>query len=197
MEPPKAVVPVGVVRERVIQVLTEAFANDQLSVTELEDRLERVYRATNADEAMALIAGLPSSAAVAAARHAELAETSVRTAPERFRSFFSAQSRRGIWTVPRAMDITAMFSDTTIDLTQANLPSDIVDLHVNVAFGSMRIVIPPGLRVVNRVGAFAANVDSEPALDLAPMKPGSPVVRITGNCIFANLEIVSGITPGD
>jgi hypothetical protein len=197
MEPPKAAVPVGVVRERVIQTLSEAFANDQLSVAELEDRLEKVYRATNAEEAMALIAGLPSSAAVAAARHAELAETSVRTRPERFRSFFSSQSRRGIWTVPRAMDVTAMFSDTTIDLTHAHLPSDIIDLHVSVMFANMTIVIPPGLRVVNRVGAFAASVSSEPALDLAPMKPGSPVVRITGNCMFANLEIVSGVRPGE
>jgi hypothetical protein len=195
-DPPKSVVPVGVVRERVIQTLTEAFANDQLSVAELEDRLEKVYRATNADEAMALIAGLPSAAAVAAARHAEAPTVSTRSR-ERFQSFFSSQSRRGIWTVPRELDITAMFSDTTIDLTHASLPSDIIDLHVSVIFANMTIVVPPGLRVVNRVGAFAANVESEPALDLAPMKPGSPVIRITGNCVFANLEIVSSIKPGN
>jgi hypothetical protein len=72
------------------------------------------------------------------------------------------------------------------------LPQDIVELHVRVIFASVRIVVPPGMRVVNRVGAFAANVESEPALDLAPMIPGSPVIRVSGSATFANLEIVSG-----
>src|SRR6185436_12877106 len=116
---------------------------------------------------------------------------------DRFVSIMSSQSRRGVWAVPREMDVVGVFSDTTIDLTHATLPKDIIDLHVNVVFASMTIVVPPGLRVVNRVGAFAANVESEPSLDLAPMKPGSPVVRITGNCVFGSLEIVSRFTPED
>lgn len=196
MEPPKAVVPVGAVRERVIQTLTEAFANDVLSVTELEERLEKAYRATTAEEAMALIAGLPQRAEAVAI--AQRQDVGVVAAPrEKFRSIMSSQNRRGVWTVPRELDVVGVFSDTTIDLTHASLPKDIVDIHVNVVFANMQIVVPPGLRVVNRVGAFAANVESEPALDLVPMKPGSPVVRITGNCVFGNLEIVSGFKPAD
>lgn len=192
MEEQRSVVPVGVVRERVIQALTNAFANDQLTVVELEDRLEKAYRATTADEALALIAGLPQAVPgpgglVAQAQSNEL---EVRREAERILSIMSSQSRRGIWTVPRALDVLAVFSDTTLDLSQASLPKDIIDLHVNVYFASVKIVVPAGMRVVNRVGAFAANVESEPALDLAPMKPGSPVVRITGNAMFANVEIV-------
>jgi hypothetical protein len=196
MDEPRAVVPVGVVRERVIQTLTNAFANDQLSVAELEDRLEQAYRATTADEALSLIAGLdqqaPAGAVVAGTDRASVA--SMRE-PERFVSIMSSQARRGVWAVPRELKVVALFSDTTIDLTHATLPTDIIELRVNVIFASVRIVVPPGLRVVNRVGAFAANVESEPALDLAPMKPGSPVVRITGNALFASLEIVSGFRP--
>jgi hypothetical protein len=40
-------------------------------------------------------------------------------------------------------------------------------------------------------------VESEPAVDLAPMKPGSPGIRRTGNSGFGNLEIVSRATPED
>jgi hypothetical protein len=200
MEPPKAVVPVGAVRERVIQVLTDAFANDLISVAELEERLEKAYRATSAEEAMALVAGLQQrSAAAPAGGDAGPYALSHHQEPqrERFLSIMSAQSRRGVWAVPRALDVVGVFSDTTIDLTSATLPKDIIDLHVNVVFANMTIVVPQGLRVVNRVGAFAASVESEAALDLAPMKPGAPVVRITGNCVFGNLEIVSRFTPGD
>lgn len=195
MDEQKAVVPVGVVRERVIQALTDAFANDLISVAELEDRLEKVYRASTAAEAEALVVGLRPLAgaqvAQAQQRNVERAEVVGPTRAERFLSIFSSQSRRGVWTVPRALDVVALFSDTTLDLTHASLPADIVDLDVSVIFANMRIVVPAGLRVVNRVGAFAANVESEPALDLAPMKPGAPVIRITGNAVFGNLEIVA------
>jgi len=198
MEPPKAVVPVGAVRERVIQALTEAFANDVLSVAELEERLEKAYRATTADEAMALVAGLPQRPTAGAL--AGVPESPALSGPrkrERLRSIMSSQARRGVWTVPREFNVVGVFSDTTIDFTHAILPPDIVDLHVNVVFANMQIVVPPGLRVINQVGAFAASVESEPALELAPMKPGSPVIRITGNCVFGNLEIVSVFRPDD
>lgn len=198
MEPPKAVVPVTAVRERVIQTLTEAFANDVLTVVELEDRLEKAYRAATAEEALALIAGLPQRPQPSVGMVASAADTEMMVPRrERFRSIMSSQHRRGVWSVPREMDVIGIFSDTTIDLTNATLPKDIVDLHVKVVFASMTIVVPEGLRVVNRVGAFAANVDSDASLDLAPMKPGSPVIRITGNCVFGNLEIVSRFTPDD
>jgi hypothetical protein len=200
MEPPKGDIPVGAVRERVIQALTDAFANDVISVAELELRLEKAYRATTGDEALSLIADLQrAQAGIQAPAFAtpQAFEMTVPRRAERFLSIFSSQSRRGVWSVPRQMDVIGLFSDTTIDLTHASLPQDIIDLHVSVVFANVKIVVPPGLRVVNRVGAFAANVESEPALDLAPMKPGSPVIRLTGNCVFGNLEIVSRFTPDD
>jgi hypothetical protein len=183
-----------VVRDRVIQVLTDAFANDLISVAELEDRLEKVYRATTAAEAESLIAGLQRGVVPARPDDRALSVRGAGAEPEgqRLMSVLSSQSRRGIWTVPRHFDVFALFSDTLIDLTQASMPQDIVELHVNVIFASVKIIVPPGMRVVNRVGAFAANVESEPALDLAPMVPGAPVIRISGSATFANLEIVSG-----
>ena len=192
MEPPKGVVPVGAVRERVVQTLTEAFANDVLSVTELEERLEKAYRASTAEEALALIEGLSPQRQIGEAAAVQVPHGEMMVAHrERIRSIMSSQSRRGVWTVPRQLDVTGLFSDTTLDFTNASLPKDIIDLHVSVICASMTIIVPPGLRVVNRVGAFAANVESDPSLDLAPMKPGSPVVRLTGNCVFGNLEVVS------
>src|SRR4051812_45056427 len=200
MEPPRVELPLHLVREQVIKTLTDAFANDLISVNDLEDRLEKAYRATTAAEAKALIGGLehlPSAQGTLVPLSATPIAVDVPRERERLRSIMSSQNRRGVWTVPRAMDILGVFSDTTIDLTQATLPRDIIDLHVNIVFASMTIVVPPGFYVHNRVGAFAANVESEPALELAPMKPGSPVVRITGNCVFGNLEIVSRFNPDD
>ena len=96
-----------------------------------------------------------------------------------------------MWSVPYRLDALAVLSDSVIDLTNTTLPGDIVDIDVRIILASMTIVVPAGLRVVNRVGAFLANVETDSALDLAPMVPGSPVIRITGYATMANLEIVS------
>ncbi len=192
MEESKAVVPVGVVRERVIQTLSDAFANDLITIDELEDRLAQAYKATTAAEAEALVVGLQLQAAASGdaplvrARPAELVPPS-----EKLRSIFSSNERRGMWAVPRKLDVFALFSSTVIDLTSASLPAEMVDIHVRARFASVTVIVPPGLRVVNRVGAFMASVESEAALDLAPMVQGAPVIRVSGSAFAASVEIIS------
>src|SRR4051812_36085038 len=106
MEESKAVVPVGVVRERVIQTLSDAFANDLITVDELEARLAKVYKATTAAEADALVIGLQAQAAMSGdaplvrPRPAELVPPS-----EHSRAIFSSNERRGMWAVPRKLDV--------------------------------------------------------------------------------------------
>src|SRR4051812_17364488 len=99
MEEPRAVVPVGVVRERVIQTLSNAFANDLISVAELEDRLERAYGARAAAEAPPPIAVPPPAGPGAMAMVAQPEPMGVSHPRERFRSIFSSQARRGVWSV--------------------------------------------------------------------------------------------------
>lgn len=203
MDELQPIVPIALVRERVIQQLSNAFANDLITVDELESRLEQVYRAQTPAEAEALVARLPQapSSAPSPAR-AGVTQRSATASPglvpvhDRFVSVLSSSARRGHWAVPHQFDVVAILSDTVVDLTAATLPGDIVDLHVNVFAASLKLVIPPGLRVVNRIGAFMANVESETALDLAPMTPGSPVIRITGTAFMADVQIVAGSTSG-
>jgi hypothetical protein len=193
----QAVVPFSQVRERVIQQLTEAFAQDLISVEELERRLEHVYRAQSGVEMQAIVVDLRGAAATGSlvAPNRDEPRQSLDAAPARVRDRFvavlSSSSRRGLWVVPHILDAFALMSDSVIDLTNASLPADIIDIHVSVTMANMTIVVPPGLRVVNRVSAFLANVETSPTLDLAPMVPGMPVVRISGHAMLANLEIVA------
>jgi len=187
------------VRERVIQQLTEAFAHDLISVEELEQRLEHVYRAQSAAEAEAIVADVRAAAASGSlsAPNADEPRRSRDLAAavpsrDRFVAVLSSSSRRGHWTVPHRLEAVAVLSDSVIDLTTAVLPGDIVDIHVRIVMASMKIIVPAGLRVVNRVAAFVANVETDTALDLSAMVPGAPVIRITGHATIANLEIVAG-----
>lgn len=197
MEIPPAVVPLAQVRERVIQRLSEAFAHDLISVEELEGRLEQVYRAQSPAEAEALAADLGpastsgSSETKSGANRGDM-PAGLIPIHDRFVSVFSSSSRRGVWSVPHQFDVLALFSETVVDLTAASLPGDLVDMNVRAFAASVKIIVPPGLRVVNRIGALLASVSSETELDLAPMVPGSPVIRITGFSLMANVEIVAG-----
>jgi len=198
MESGHGLVSLPQVRERVIQQLTEAFAQDLISVEELEHRLEHVYRAQSAAETEAIVVDLRSAAATGSlpSPNPDEPRRSRDLAPDvpsrdRFVAILSSSSRRGPLSVPRRLEALALFSDSVIDLTTASLPADIVDIHVRIVMANMKIVVPAGLRVVNRVGAFLANVETDAALDLAPMVPGSPVIRITGYAMMANLEIVA------
>ena len=197
MESRHGLVSLPQVRERVIQQLTEAFAHDLISVEELEHRLEHVYRAQSAAETEAIVVDLRSAAATGSLPSPNPDEPRqshdlipAGPAQDRFVAILSSSSRRGLLSVPHRLEALAVFSDSVIDLTAASLPADIVDIHVRIVMANMKIVVPAGLRVVNRVGAFLANVETDSALDLAPMVPGSPVIRITGYATMANLEIV-------
>jgi hypothetical protein len=191
------------VRERVINQLTQAFAHDLISVDELERRLEHVYQTQSVAEAEAVVLDLRAAEATGSlpAPNSDEPRQSAEALPavgkDRLTAIMSSNSRRGAWTVPPHLEARAIFADLTLDLTQAVLPGEIIDIHVRLFGANLEIIVPPRLRVVNRVGAFLANVETSPSLDLAPMIPGSPVVRITGYATMSNLEIIDATAPRD
>src|SRR5215472_10207153 len=96
-------------RERVIQQLSEHFANDRLSLDELESRIELAYKAPTIGDLRRLTADLPSGAA--APVPAPLPpEESVALAPDRERvwSVMSETRRGGGWAVPQRLDLVAV-----------------------------------------------------------------------------------------
>jgi hypothetical protein len=90
------------------------------------------------------------------------------------------------------MDLLAMMSDTTIDLTQAMLPAGIVELHIRSLWAAVKIIVPPGLQVVNRVSSIMSSVSggSEPAEERggAPAWRAGTVVRISGWAMMAEVQ---------
>jgi hypothetical protein len=189
------VLPLADARERMIEELSLQFASDNLSIEELELRMERAYKATSVAELQSLTADLPQmgTAAAAPARVPQPIEQAM-LAPERERvlSLMSETRRRGVWAVPQRLDLYAMMSDTTIDLTQATLPPGIVDIHLRAICASVKIIVPPGLQVVSRLSSVMSSVGggSEPANERAgvPAWHGTTVVRLSGYALMAEVQ---------
>lgn len=180
-------------RERVIQQLSEHFANDRLSLDELENRMELAYKAGSLGELQRLTADLPSAAAVPVPAPLPAEELPVLARDrERMFAVMSETSRRGAWVVPQRLDLLAVMSDTTIDLTQATLPTGIIDIHIRSVCAAVKIVVPPGLQVVNRLSSLMGSVrgGGEPN-DAAGPSGGwqqGTVIRLTGWVLMAEVQ---------
>jgi hypothetical protein len=119
-------------------------------------------------------------------------EESTALAPDRERvwSVMSETRRGGAWVVPQRLDLLAIMSDTTIDLTQAALPTGIIDIHVRSLMAAVKIVVPPGIQVVTRVGSLMGSVHGggEPNDDASGGWKIGTVVRLTGWAMMAEVQ---------
>jgi hypothetical protein len=180
-----------------IEQLSAHFANDELTLEDLERRIERVYKATTPAELDRITADLSRSPAprpVPANVRAQNA-TAVAPAygPERGRMFsiMGESKRLGRWSVPQQLDVLAIMSDMRLDLTQAVLPPGVVDIDVRVVWAAFRIIVPPGMRVVNQIHSVMASVHSSTD-DLSSVggTGAGPIIRLTGLALMGEVKIV-------
>src|SRR2546423_6214137 len=89
-------------RERIIQELSLHFANDALSLDELESRMERAYKVATIAELQSLTADLPRGGSAPAPASVPVPAEPLALAPERERIFsvMSETKPRGACLVP-------------------------------------------------------------------------------------------------
>jgi hypothetical protein len=185
-------------RETKISELSTHFANDDLSLEELERRIERVYKAASvaeleeitADLRKAMTMPVDESVETPSRRSTSLAS---RTIGGRILAFMSSTRRVGRWLVPPKLDVVAIMSDTKLDFTHAAMPGAVIDVHVRAVMASCKLVVPPNVRVINETHALMANVRNRASEVLpgdAPASTESPVIRLTGYALMSDVNVV-------
>lgn len=175
-------------REKVVDLLSQHFAHDNLGLDELERRMERVYQATSVQALRELTRDLPTAESVAPARAP--APVPVAFLPEEGRivSIMAQTKRTGLWQPPRFLDLWCLMSETQLDLTQAQLQPGVTEIDVRALMAQVKIIVPPGVRVVCQPSAIMAEVSDETS-NPPPVGSGAPVVRITGPVIMSELKV--------
>jgi hypothetical protein len=185
-------------REQKITELSTHFANDDLTLEDLERRIERVYKAASVVELDTITADLqnlpvPSgrSPETRPASKASRVPTAYSGNSGRIVSIMGESRRMGQWQVPQRLDVVSVMSDTTIDLTQAVMPSGVVDIDMRVVWAACKVVVPPGMRVINEMHAIMASVHSK-AEDAEPGRgvPFPPTIRLTGFALMSEVKVV-------
>lgn len=175
-------------RERAIEVLSQHFAHDNLSLEELERRIDQVVKAASVPALRDITRDLPESMDQAQQQRAVAVPEAFAPEHERIVSVMAETKRRGLWRPSKKLDVWCIMSDTRLDLTEAQLTSGVTEIHLRAVMASVRIIVPPGVRVVVQPSAFLSSVSDEMA-DQPPVGSGAPVIRITGPLVMAELKV--------
>jgi len=188
-------------REQKINELSVHFANDDLSLEDLERRIEQVYKAGSVADLEKITADLKVATAAPAEPALQLSKprdsrsksnlTSYQ-ASARLLSLMSSTRRVGRWVVPQKLDVVAIMSDTKLDLTHAVMPSGVMDFEIRAVMASLKMIVPPGVRVMVDTHSVMSNVRSRADEFDADVPPSAnaPVIRLTGFALMADVNVV-------
>lgn len=175
-------------RERVIALLSRNFANDTLSLDELEARLELAYRADSVAEVRALATDLADTDTPSGGRLVRPAPTPSQSVRQRMVSFMASRVRRGAWIPPQELDLVAVMSETQLDLRDAQLSAGITEIRIKATMASVRITVPPHVHVVTETTPIMASV-SDNSSSSPPPPHGAPVIRVTGWALMSDVTV--------
>lgn len=176
-------------REKAIELLSQHFAHDNLSLDELERRMALVYRAASVPALRDLTGDLPPTEARSPARAPAPVPVAFLPDEGRIVSIMAQTKRKGVWQPPRQLDLWCVMSETQLDLTQAQLSPGVTEIEIRALMASVKIIVAPGVRVVFQPSAFMAEVSDE-TTDPPPVGSGAPVIRVTGVVVMAELKVV-------
>lgn len=152
-------------REQSVTVLRDAVAEGRLTLEEFSERVGQVQTSRTERELSMLTADLPARISVSPA-----------AAPVRHRAVFSRLVRGGSWELPPRSSWRSIFGTIDLDLRDVRLAGPEVELSVYNLFGTVRLVVPPGIAVeVDGGGPLASQVVQPPPW---PAPHDAPRLRI-------------------
>jgi hypothetical protein len=185
------------VREKVMDLLATYYARGAIQLEEYESRMEIATRSETRADLEALVGNLPAlprggEASQAAATDVvpggglRAADSGDVRETQTLASVFSAVSRKGEWYPARHTQAVAFFGSTDLDLRQAHLPPGVSKISVLAFFGSVTILVPPGINVemngVGVIGEFSSNVPEV-------RRGAAPTIVVDGLAAFASATV--------
>ncbi|MFJ6383490.1 DUF1707 domain-containing protein [Kitasatospora sp. NPDC092039] len=176
-------------REKVAELLRDAYAEGRLDADEHAERIEAAYAAKTFGDLAPLTRDLPARP-LSFEKQPLNAPQGTPQPPARQESptvvaVFGGASRKGRWRVGSQLSAFAAFGGVEIDLTDAVFESPEVEITVTAVFGGVEVRVPENVTLQGSgVGIFGGfDVREQTAAD-----PYAPVVRIKGLALFGGCE---------
>ncbi|WP_104479457.1 DUF1707 domain-containing protein [Actinokineospora auranticolor] len=166
-------------REHVVGVLQKAIGHGLLSLDEFSTRTDTALASKTRAELNSVLVDLPGVVN---------REPGSPTAapPVEFRTTMSSIRREGPWVVPREMTILNRMSSSDFDFTEAVITHAEVRIHLDVAGGSVELLLPERSRcVANDIEVVAGAVKNKARNETG----GGPLFVLTGRVKAGSVEI--------
>ncbi len=175
-------------RDRAIARLSDAFAQDALSVDEFDRRLDAVYAASASTDVAALLADLP----VAVTAIADL--PSAITA-HRVTSVLGNIERKGVRDVPSRLEVRAVAANIELDLRTAHFGAGVTEIFVRAVAANVELRLPYGARVENHASSIFSSIECRDIDDRGTVIRDAPTIRVTGWAVASNIALKAANVP--
>jgi hypothetical protein len=189
-------------REKVVTVLSTAYAEGRITRDEHDERLDAVMRAKTFDELVPITHDLvplpvstPSSVPTSAVTPAPATmsfsiDTSRDSGSDQMIAIFGGATRKGRWRMPKQSQAVALFGGVEIDLTEATFESTELEISGFWCFGGMEIKAPAGIEVRDRTAGIFGGTEIK---GLGDPIPGAPVITIKGVSLFGGVSVTGPV----
>ena len=172
-------------RDRAVERLSVHYARDQLTLEELESRLEQAYAARTAEALDSVLAGLPALSATPAP--SPPVPSGKRARARNFIAVMSGVVRRGAWVVPKRIRAFAFMGGIELDLRDAVLDPAGTEISVLAVMGGVVVTVAPNVRLETEGAAFMGGFEDQ-LKQPASGDASAPVVRLTGFAFMGGVE---------
>ncbi len=107
-------------------------------------------------------------------------------------SIMSTKERRGVWSVPGALSVTAVMGTVKLDMRQANFETAEVVITLSLIMGDLQLQLPAGVDVIDETSMIMAETNMK---KMAPAQPGFPRIILRGHQFMAGVNIKSSTEP--
>jgi len=190
--------PLASAREETIEVLSECFARDVLTVEDFERRAELALGARTMTDLGAAIDGIETGPLAATTQDPSLARLK-RATPDlpasrirptdRAIAVFGETKRAGRWIPARQTTAVAVMGSTVIDVREAQFGPGETAVSALAVMGSVEIIVPPGLYVECAGSAVMGSFEEQRQVDATPFGAGAPYLRVDGFALLGSVEI--------
>ncbi|MDR2620428.1 MAG: DUF1707 domain-containing protein [Propionibacteriaceae bacterium] len=185
-------------RQRIADVIGDAYADGRLTIAEHSERLEKVWASKTLGELEPLIADLgrpvsptqpqqPTQSAVQTWQTALpiLADLDTATG-ERTLVVMSENNREGEWMVQPKHTVFALMGSAKWDLREAVFTSMTIELNISAVMGSVELWLPAGVGFIDKTTHIMGATNQK---GMAPADPRAPVVIVKGFTCMGSLEV--------
>jgi len=176
-------------RERTADQLRHAAGEGRLTVEELDERLNAAYAARTRGELERLLADV-----VVERAPGDDSGLTVRRGADEGTKFLVAVmggvDRKGRWRVGRSLTVLNVMGGCDLDLNDAELADDVVEMTVVSFMGGGDIYVPEGLNV--EVEDFAFMGGNDVKLGESKPTPGGPTLRLRLVSIMGGTDVKRG-----